>query len=140
MVERAAALHPRLKVCQHEVFSRQTNYSLHTVQALLQQHPEHSFALLTGIDAIYDHNWFGLDELLELLTHFAVADRPGYEFERLLDKMSQQAQRHKFVRVAVPLHEVSSSLIRRRLEEGRSVHFWVPDEVRVYLCQHGLYA
>jgi nicotinate-nucleotide adenylyltransferase len=140
MTELAASLHPRIEVCQHEVFSRSVNYSLDTVRSLQAQHPEHQFALLSGIDAIYDHEWYGQDQLLQQLTHFAVADRPGYRFQSLLEKMSNRPGADKFVRVALPLHEVSSSLIRERLSKGQSVHFWLPEEVRVYLEQHGLYA
>jgi len=39
-----------------------------------------------------------------------------------------------------PVLGVSSSDIRRRIAEGRSIRFLVPDEVRLYIERNGLYA
>lgn len=39
----------------------------------------------------------------------------------------------------VPEVGISSTEIRRRLKEGRSVRYWVPRAVEVYIEKHGLY-
>jgi nicotinate-nucleotide adenylyltransferase len=41
--------------------------------------------------------------------------------------------------VETPLIQISSTDIRRRIREGRSVRYRVPREVESYIHQHGLY-
>jgi nicotinate-nucleotide adenylyltransferase len=40
---------------------------------------------------------------------------------------------------AMPRVDVSSSLIRRRVAEGRPLRWLVPDAVADYIAEHGLY-
>jgi nicotinate-nucleotide adenylyltransferase len=41
--------------------------------------------------------------------------------------------------IDVPAVEVSATEIRRRVAEGRSIRYLVPDAVREYIAAHGLY-
>jgi nicotinate-nucleotide adenylyltransferase len=45
----------------------------------------------------------------------------------------------KGVMVEAPLLEVSSSKIRQMIKSGRSIKWWVPEEVRKYIEKHKLY-
>ena len=91
------------------------------------------------MDVVYDYTWKGFDQILAKLEHFLVASRPGYSFEKLLDKLTGTPNLERIQWLQVPLHEVSSSMIRERLSEGRSIHFWVPEAVRVYAEEQGIY-
>ena len=127
------------QLCRYEVDSPTLGYTVETVSALRASHPEHRFAFVTGIDAVYDYRWKDFDRLLGMLEVFLVASRPGYEFEALVEKLSDVPQRERVRWLPVPLQEISSSLIRERLRQGRSVRYWVPDCVEQYLDQEALY-
>ncbi|MBN9417234.1 MAG: nicotinate (nicotinamide) nucleotide adenylyltransferase [Candidatus Eremiobacteraeota bacterium] len=140
MLELAVADHPRLEVCRYELESSEVNYTYATVHQLTRLHPDHRFSFLTGLDVVYDYKWRNFEELLETLEHFLVASRPGYEFPQLLEKLTGTRHLTKLSELRVPLHQVSSSLIRERLQQGRSIHYWVPEPVRVYIENQGIYS
>ena len=140
MLELAVADHPQLQVCRHELDSHEVNYTYQTVCQLAARWPEHRFSFLTGLDVVYDYRWRNFEELLEALEHFLVASRPGYEFGLLLEKLTGTRHLTKLSELQVPLHQVSSSLIRERLQQKRSIHYWVPEPVRVYIENQGIYS
>jgi nicotinate-nucleotide adenylyltransferase len=139
MLELACQSHPQLFVCEHEITGSGTNYTVDTVAQLQERWPQHRFSFLTGMDVVYDYPWRGFAELLAQLEHFLVASRPGYQFEKLLKKLAGTPHLERICWLQVPLHEVSSSMIRQRLSEARSIHFWVPEAVRVYAEEQGIY-
>lgn len=139
MARLACASHPQLEACGFEVTSQEATYSVNTVRQLRAQHPQRRFSFLTGIDAVFDYRWKDFSVLLGQLELFLTASRPGYDFDQLLDKLNDVEHRDRVRHLPVPLHEVSSSLIRARLGQGRSIHYWVPDNVREYIARHQLY-
>jgi nicotinate-nucleotide adenylyltransferase len=41
--------------------------------------------------------------------------------------------------IEVPAMDISATQVRRRVAEGRSIRYLVPDAVREYIVAHGLY-
>jgi nicotinate-nucleotide adenylyltransferase len=41
--------------------------------------------------------------------------------------------------IEVPAIEISATEVRRRVREGRSLRYWVPDPVAEYITRHRLY-
>jgi nicotinate-nucleotide adenylyltransferase len=39
----------------------------------------------------------------------------------------------------VPSIDISATEIRRRVQDGRSIRYWVPDAVAEYITRHRLY-
>jgi nicotinate-nucleotide adenylyltransferase len=63
--------------------------------------------------------------------------RPGYNLDRIRDLPEEV---RASVRVLeIPLMAISSTDIRNRVREGRSVRYLVPDPVHRYLLERGLY-
>lgn len=129
----------RFELCRFEVDRCEVSYTVDTVAALRATYPQHRFAFVTGMDAVYDYRWKEFDHLLGQLEAFLVASRPGYDFQALLERLSDVSNRDRIRPLTVPLHEVSSSLIRERLRQGRSIRYWVPDCVEAYLAREALY-
>ncbi len=99
--------------------------------------------LLMGTDMLNDlPNWRKADEICRLATPLIVA-RAGWTLpdvevlrgivstERLLEIKSST--------VPMPQIELSSTQIRQRVAEGRSIRFQVPRNVEHYIAEHGLY-
>ena len=139
MLELAVAGQDRLEICRYEIESSGVNYTFETLSQLSRLWPDHRFSFLTGLDVVYDYRWRNFEQLLELVEHFLVASRPGYEFSQLLEKLAGTESLDKIKELKVPLHQVSSSLIRERIQAGRSIHYWLPDPVRVYIESQGIY-
>ncbi len=111
------------------------------------------FRELLGRDA--DLHWIiGADSLPEIVTwyhasalvdacHVITAARAGWEqidwneFRKPLSE-SQIASLRAGV-LDTPVIEIASTDIRRRIREGRSTRYLVPDKVRSYIEVHGLY-
>ena len=102
---------------------------------------------LIGADMLADlPNWHRAAEVIEL-AEIVVACRPPWH-ERMAGILSELAAKFgpeaadRLARgvVQTPLIDISSSGIRRRLAEGRSIRFLVPESVRAYISSHGLYA
>ena len=111
------------------------SYTIDTLRTLSRRHPDCTFRLVVGADnwAIFDR-WRAADEILRDYG-LLVYPRPGVslpEGQGLPPSVSIVAD--------APLLDLSSTDIRRRLAEGRSVRGLVPPAVGRYLMEHRLYA
>jgi nicotinate-nucleotide adenylyltransferase len=83
-----------------------------------------------GADAARDlPAWFEV-EALPALADVVVFGRPGAPVPTL--PVIGRA-------IEVPAVDISATLVRRRVAEGRSIRYLVPDPVREYIVAHGLY-
>lgn len=106
------------------------SYTVDTLEEARRLFPGDELFFITGADAYRDVlTWKEGHRLPELATLVAVA-RPGYDLSTMPVPV---------VPLHVPEVGISSTEIRRRLREGRSVRHWVPLSVEVYLEKHALY-
>ena len=110
------------------------SYTIDTLNALQEKFPDDEFYLVTGADnwQIFD-KWRNSEEILAKY-HLLVYPRLGYEVnipERLKDRVTL---------VDAPIIELSSTQIRKRLANGQSVRYYVPDEVLGYIERNNLYS
>jgi nicotinate-nucleotide adenylyltransferase len=124
---------PRFHASRMEVDRPGPSYAIDTVRAMAQRRPAESVYFIIGSDAfgLLD-SWYEWRELVELCT-FVVMRRPGEEAP------SREPVVPHAVSVDIRGVEVSSSEVRTRLREGRSVRYLVPEGVRLYIVAHGLY-
>ena len=145
MVRRAVAGHPLLDVLDVEVRRGGTSYTIDTVEHLLAGPCEgESLMLLLGQDALdLLPQWHRAGELVRRVP-IAVAPRAGAgepPWEPLEEAFGRDVVAALRSRVlATPREPVSSTQVRKRIAEGRSVRCWVPDAVADYIEEHGLYA
>ncbi|MBT8045613.1 MAG: nicotinate-nucleotide adenylyltransferase [Pontiella sp.] len=119
------------------------SYTIDTVRALKKERPDVEWVLVVGSDTLVDlHNWYKIDELLEL-CEVATFLRPGeHEMSGLEDKvLLPQHLKGKLLDNLVDSHlvEISSTEIRMRIAEGLAIRYLVPPEVEMYIYEHGLY-
>lgn len=130
MLELAIAGNPRLEVERIELGLAAPSYTVRTLRALAEREPGNRFTLLLGADAARDLGaWYEVEALPEL-ADVVVFARPGATLPR-----------HPAVRrvVEVPALDVSATMIRERVRQGRSIRYLVPEAVREYIAAHGLY-
>ena len=105
------------------------SYTVETMRALTEANPDVEYYFIIGQDMVLDlPTWDGIDELMELVQ-FVAAKRPGYEGE----------SPYPIIWVDVPELALSSSLIRQRVSEGKSIQYLTPPRVIDYIKTEGLY-
>lgn len=99
---------------------------------------------LIGADSLAElTSWHRVSELVDT-CRIVTAWRPGWEhidWAQLREKLSesQVAQLRKNV-CPTPRIDISSTTIRRRVHDGHSIRYLVPEVVRTYIETHGLYS
>lgn len=109
------------------------SYTIDTLNALQAKFPDDEFYLVIGAD-----NWCVFDRWKageEIITKHRVLIYPrrGYDIvipEKYSDRVSV---------VEAPLIEVSSTQVRERLAQLKSVSFYVPEAVERYIIENNLY-
>jgi nicotinate-nucleotide adenylyltransferase len=97
-------------------------------------------AFVSGMDVLHElHRWREPLRVLELARLIVIA-RPGEEQIRpeAVDERLPGASRRITV-VETPGVAISSTELRQRVAEGRSLRYLVPDSVAGYIAEHGLY-
>ncbi|TJY43488.1 nicotinate-nucleotide adenylyltransferase [Cohnella pontilimi] len=136
MLEAALSDSPHFRVERIELTRQGVSYTIDTVTALRERHPDRSFYWIVGSDMVMDlPNWRRPEEVAEQVT-FIGLERPGQSIE---DRDLPDYIRRKLVRASMPLIGISSTEIRRRLRERRSVRFMVPDSVYEFIRRNHLY-
>lgn len=98
---------------------------------------------IVGADSLAElATWHRIGELVDL-CRIVTAGRPGWDEPpraKLRDTLNdKQIDRLLSDILPTPMIDISSTEIRRRIGEGRSIRFLVPESVRVYIETHGLY-
>ena len=122
MCELAARPFAAVRVSRIEEELGGESYTLRTIKALRERHPDDALALVIGADLLGERErWHGWREL-ETLVPFIVVGREG------------QADTG-----GLKLPAVSSTMVRQRLGGGESVESLVAADVIDYIAQRGLY-
>jgi len=135
-------------VCDLELGRAGPSYTLETLQALRRRHGSSvKLHWLIGTDMLEDlPNWHGAEQVVRLAEIIIAArapwpERMGDVFGDLAERLGpEQAKRLRRAVVPTPLIDISSTRIRNRLKAGQSIRFLVPESVRAYIEQQGLYA
>ncbi|MDZ4700156.1 MAG: nicotinate-nucleotide adenylyltransferase [Rhodothermales bacterium] len=135
MTRIAVAGNPAFTVSDLEVVRGGASYTIDTVELLQRTEPDVDFSLLIGSDSLADLlSWRRPDDLVARLP-LIVYPRPGADPRP--EAATRYARRITFV--DAPLIEVSSYSIRRRVHQGLSIRYLVPEAVYAYIAEHGLY-
>ena len=141
MVRLAIAGNPAFAVTTVDVDRPGPHYTVDAIRLLREK---------WGIGADETSFLMGTDSLAQLLTwhqparlvelcRLAVMARPGYrpdltELEAALPGLSARLDW-----VEMPVLDIAASDLRRRVGEGRSIRYQVPEAVAAYVAEHGLY-
>ncbi|CAN5734266.1 nicotinate-nucleotide adenylyltransferase [soil metagenome] len=139
MVRAAVKGNERFTVDRVEIDSGRVMHSVETVQILKEHSPTDEWFFITGADEVSNLlTWKGADQLLEEVVMVA-ATRPGYDLSRL-DHLEDGLQNFdRIFPVECSRVDISATNIRRRMLQGKSIRYLVPDSVRELIEQKGLY-
>ena len=134
MTRRAVAGNSDFAVSEIEIERAGPSYTIDTIQALQATHPAYRFALVLGSDSLQGFPTWRAPKEIAARVPLLVYHRPGAAVavpEAWLEDKIQVAES--------PLIDISGTDIRARVQAGRSIRYLVPDAVRAYIDEHGLY-
>lgn len=140
MVLLAIESNPYFSLSSIELERQGTSYTIETIKSLKKVNKDADYYFIIGEDSLYQlHKWKDYKELLGLCK-FIVAKRPGLDnrFEERLEELNGLAN-NSIYPLAAPQVDISSSNIRERLGENKSIKYLLPEPVEKYIKEHGLY-
>ena len=140
MVEAAVAGNERFSVDRVEVDAGRPMHSVDTVRILAERSPETDWYFITGADEVSNLlAWKEPDRLLDQVGMVA-ATRPGYDLSRLGHLEAGLRNFDRIFPVECTRVDISATGIRRRMLQGKSVRYLVPEGVYEIIEQRGLYS
>jgi nicotinate-nucleotide adenylyltransferase len=142
MTRIAAATNPAFTVSDMEVLREGRTYTAETLEILTRDHPETDYFFIVGADTVVSmRTWYHPEEIFSRCTILAALREDSVKPEALTEE-NRALERDFGARIRlldVPNVGFSSTDIKNRLEEGRSVRYMLPEEVVEYIRSKGLY-
>ncbi|MCW1040713.1 nicotinate-nucleotide adenylyltransferase, partial [Streptococcus anginosus] len=127
--ELAIAGNEHLAIESLELERKGKSYSFDTMDILTKLNPDTDYYFIIGADMVeYLPTWYRIDDLVEMVQ-FVGVKRPGYQLET----------DYPVLYVDVPEMAISSTQIRQAVSQGHSIRYLVPEAVRHYIEEEGLY-
>lgn len=129
MLELALSDNGYFRIERTELERSGPSYTYDTMKILKDMYKDHDFYFIIGGDMVeYLPKWHKIDELLNMVKFVGVS-RPSYTTESPYDILYAET----------PQIDISSSMIRERVKAGRSIRYLLPESVREYIGERGLY-
>ena len=142
MTRIAAMTNPCFTVSDMEVLREGRTYTAETLQILTRDHPDTDYFFIVGADTVVSmRTWYNPEEIFSRCTILAAVREDSVKPEALTEEI-RALERDFGARIRlldVPNVGFSSTDIKNRLEEGRSVRYMLPEGVISYIRSKGLY-
>ncbi|AJQ27116.1 nicotinate-nucleotide adenylyltransferase [Pelosinus fermentans] len=141
MTVMATYSNPHFHVSPIEIERPGLSYAIDTVLELIKQYGDNTeFYFIVGSDTVQElASWKDIDRLLEI-CHFIAANRPGsaYTLEDIIKPFGEKGFK-RIHSLPTPELEISSTDVREKVRQGRSIKYFVPESVEIYICKENLY-
>jgi len=116
-------------------------YSYVTLEELARTYPEDEFYFILGADCLFTMETWKCPERILGCCKLIAAVRDEASMEEMSEKKAELEQRFGGEILLLPFvrMSVSSTEIRERIKQGKSVRYMVPDSVLAYMEERGLY-
>ena len=140
MVDLAVADDDRFETSRIELDREGPSYTVDTLEQLASESPDDElFLILGGDQAAALASWHEPEQVLERAT-LVVFERVHWGRNAIGIKIGRLRGAERVRYLDMPLMQVSSSAIRRRVSEGLPIRYLVPDRVAEYITENNLYA
>ncbi|AQY51208.1 nicotinic acid mononucleotide adenylyltransferase [Listeria weihenstephanensis FSL R9-0317] len=129
MIELAIADNSFFEVDDREMHRSGKSYTYDTMIEMTKEFPNAAFSFIIGGDMVeYLPKWYHINELIKLVS-FVGVNRPHYS----------EDSPYNIETIRVPAMDISSAMLRERLENGLPIDYYVPSQVSKYIKEHHLY-
>lgn len=117
------------EICYLDLERKGQSYTYDTIRTLRESYPDSKIYFVIGTDQ-YDQldKWYHIEDLKSLVT-FVVVNRGT----------SQQEVESSMVSVTIPRLDISSTMIRQRIQERHNIQVLVPPLIQQYIAEENLY-
>ncbi len=141
MVKRAISGNPHFELSLIEMNEDGYTYTYRTLEMLKEQNPDTDYYFIIGADSLYNFaTWREPARICRACTIVAASRNhvPVHSLDQQMTYLSQQFH-GCFLRLDTMNIDVSSRLLRQWLKEGRSLRYYVPDNVIAYIRENHIY-
>lgn len=146
MVVAATSGNPFLEASRSDIRQRGTSYMLNTVEGVMEEYGEDiDLSIMISSEYLnpdYEHflgNWIGARQLFAIeQAHFAVFPREGVSL-RQIEQWAKLIPEARIKPIFAPSPPLSSSMIRKWVEMGRSIWYTTPWKVQQLIYKNGHY-
>lgn len=142
MVRLAISPNPDFEISDIETTRVNLSYTVDTIRELKKIYKKEKLYFLIGLDSLFQlKTWKKIGDLSQEIE-FVVALRPGYidkeEINNEIDFLGENFGT-KINLIKTPLYEISSTDLRDRIHEGKSLRYLIPKKVLDYIEESGFY-
>lgn len=141
MVDLAVADTPYFKTSDYEIKQNRISYTYETLSYFNKQYPDHDFFFIMGGDSLFHFNEWKNPEIILKCAHIIVAARNQADIDSLKEKANELVNIYggKIYILSSPKLDISSTMLRKRSNEGKSLRYFVPDSVNTFIRDKGIY-
>ena len=131
----------KMKCLDLEVKRGGYTYTYETLEELHERYPDYSFSFIFGADCLFSIEKWRFPEKIFKQCSVVAAVRGNTSLEEMFRKIQELQERFgaEITLLRFPNIELSSTMIRKRIEAQKSVRFMLPDSVIDYIELQGFY-
>lgn len=139
MVYEAIKNYEDFEISDYEIEKKGLSYTFETLEHF--KNDDNELYFITGADCLMDIEKWKYPEKIFRLCNFVVFNRAGYSKKnlRIQKEKIQQKFNTNIIFLDIIDLEISSSIIRNRIKEGKRIDFFMPREVLEYIITNNLY-
>lgn len=122
-----------------EIKRKEKSYSVNTLRYLSEKYPCDELFFIIGEDSLEDlPGWYRPEEILTMCALLVFPRKSREVMKREVERMRGVFGENIYP-LNAPVIEISSTEIRKRLRDGKSVRYMLPDSVLEYIEKYNLY-
>ena len=133
LVRLAVEDEPQLRVSDVEFKLPKPSFTIDTLIYLEEKYPQNEFSIIMGSDSFENLDKWKNADILKKEYPIIVYQRPGHLVDLAVDR------EHKPLVLQAPLLEISATMIRKNISQGKSIRYLVPEKVREEIEKGGYY-
>ena len=131
----------KFEVSRIEIDSERQLYTVETLHKIQEEYPDYEVAFLTGSDNLKTlDTWKKVEELTTKFKMY-ILERDNDCMEEIIQN-NELLKKHRqdFIKAKDTIKSnLSSTFVREKIKEGKSIRYLTPDEVITYIKEHQLY-
>ena len=141
MINLAIKSNPFFYTSLIEVNKNKVAYTVETIASLKDEYPEDELYFIMGGDSIFEIESWKSSKRLMKLCKFIVLNRGYKTREDIAKKMEELKLSYgmEVEAISSPIIEISSTEIRKRVNQNLSIKYLLPEILENYISKEGLY-